>query len=89
MPHIKLNGLWLEILDKNSKEECWIEAWFDLPNGKCVTERFRTIPSGEYAYEQIVDALEQFGNQVLDAKINSLQMSPKFAALYLLPSVAR
>jgi len=75
----------LQLIDKTSEDGVWVEAWYDLPNGNYVVERF-TI-TGEANYAQINAALEQFGKDALDATLNSLQMSPEFAERYLYPAV--
>ena len=77
----------LQLIDKTSDDGVWIEAWFDLPGGNCVAERFTV--NGEPTYTQINAALEFFGKEVLNASLNSLQMSPEFANKYLLPAVVQ
>jgi len=75
----------LQLIDKTCEDGVWVEAWFDLPDGHCVVERFAV--TGEYSYAQINAALEFFGKEALDATLNSLQMSPEFAERYLYPAV--
>jgi hypothetical protein len=75
----------LQLIDKTTDDGVWVEAWFELPNGDCVIERFTVTVEPTYA--QINAALEFFGKEVLDARLNSLQMSPEFASKYLLPAV--
>jgi hypothetical protein len=77
----------LQLIDKDSAYEVWVEAWFDLPNGNCVVERFTV--TGEPTYAQINAALEFFGKAVLEATLHSLQMSPEFASKYLFPAVVQ
>jgi hypothetical protein len=62
----------LRLIDKASDDGIWIEAWYDLPNGNCVVEKF-TI-RGEDTCARITTALELFGKQVLKATPSSLQM---------------
>ena len=75
----------LQLIDKTSGDGVWVEGWFELPDGDCITERFTV--TGEPTYAQINAALEFFGKEVLEATLNSLQMSPEFANKYLLSAV--
>jgi len=75
----------LQLIEKSGDEGVWVEAWFDLPNGNCVVERFSVTEEATYA--QINTALEHFGKEAMDATLNTVQMSHEFAERYLYPAV--
>ena len=67
----------------------WREAWYDLPNGNCVIEKFVVPESGPQNDTLINEALEFFGREVLHAELSALQMSPGFAGRYLYPAIVQ
>jgi len=89
MEIIKIGGISLQLTKSDSEDEPWIEAWYYLPNGNCVTEKFVILDIGEPTYQQISQALELFGREVLNGAIKATQMSPAFTGRYLFPAVIR
>lgn len=89
MEIFEIGGISLQLTESNSEEIAWIEAWYELPNGHCVTEKFIVLEAGQPTYQSISQALELFGEQVLNASISATQMSPAFADRYLFPAVIR
>jgi hypothetical protein len=89
MENIEFEVIQLQLDNHYTGENLWIEAWYDLPNGNCVAERFVVLESGQPTYSLINKALELFGKEVLNAQLNSLQMSPDFAGRYLYPTIVQ
>jgi hypothetical protein len=73
-----------EVQDENIP---WIEGWYDLPNGNCLNQAFIVLDTGEPTYHLINDALVFWGKEVLNATLNSTQMSPEFSSRYLFPAI--
>lgn len=89
METFEIGGICLQLTESDSEEVAWIEAWYYLPNGHCVTEKFIVVETGEPTYQQISDALEQFGREAFEGTIKATQMSPAFTDKYLFPAVIR
>jgi len=87
MEIFKIGGISLQLTTSNSEDEAWIEAWYELPNGNCVTEKFIVLETGQPNYQLISQALELFGKEVFDATISATQMSPAFSNRYLFPAI--
>jgi hypothetical protein len=89
MEIFEIGGISLQLTGSNREDEAWIEAWYELSNGNCVTEKFIVLETGQPNYQLISQALELFGKQVLDATISATQMSPAFSNRYLFPAIIR
>ena len=89
MEIFEIGGISLQLTGSNSEDEAWIEAWYELPNGNCVTEKFVVLETGQPNYQLISQALELFGKEILDATISATQMSPAFSSRYLFPAIIR
>jgi len=51
-----------------------------LPNNRCVVQKFIVLETGQPTYELVNEALEfGGGREVLQATLNSTQLSPEFA----------
>jgi hypothetical protein len=83
------SGLQLEmVMDQEPTEDLpWIEGWFDLPNGNCVTQKFIVLETGKPTYYLVNEAIVFWGREVLNATLLSTQMSPEFSSRYLFPAV--
>ena len=89
METFKIGGISLQLTKSNSEDVAWIEAWYDLPNGNCVPEKFIVLDSHQPSYQAISQALEQFGKEVLNATVSATQMSPAFSRQYLFPAIIK
>ena len=87
MEIIEFKGMQLQINKDSVTESPWVEAWYELPNGNCIVEKFLVLDSGRPTYTLINEALEFFGRQILNAQFHSLLMSPGFAGRYLYPAI--
>ncbi|MGZ3943335.1 MAG: hypothetical protein ACXVJB_00260 [Mucilaginibacter sp.] len=83
------SGMQLQMVNDDAPDETtsWIEGWYDLPNGNCLNQTFIVLETGEPTYHLINEALVFWGKQVLNATLNSTQMSPEFSNRYLFPAI--
>jgi len=89
METFKIGGISLQLTNSDSEDVAWIEAWYDLPNGNCVAEKFVVVDTNQPTYQTISQALEQFGKEVLNATVSATQMSPAFSRQYLFPAIIK
>jgi hypothetical protein len=85
------SGMQLQMVDGEAPNDTipWIEGWYSLPNGNCLNQKFIVLEKGEPTYHLINDALAFWGQDVLNATLNSTQMSPEFSSRYLFPVITR
>ncbi len=83
------SGMRLEMVNDEAPDEThpWIEGWFNLPNGNCLTQKFIVLETGEPTYHLVNEAIVFWGQEVLNATLLSTQMSPEFASCYLFPAI--
>ncbi|MDB4926622.1 hypothetical protein [Mucilaginibacter sp.] len=89
MQIVEFKGIQLQLTKDDPVEGPWIEAWYVLPNGHCVIEKFIVLETGKPSYQLIDEALVFWGQTVLSATLNSTQMSPELASRYLFTAIVQ
>jgi hypothetical protein len=47
MEIIEFKSIQLQLNNDPAIEDPWVEAWYDLPNGNCLAEKFVVLQSGQ------------------------------------------